>query len=441
MINSFLILFGKFVISLSKFFNLGSGSTWPGHIALKLNPNFIRQILDSHPKGVKPKVIIIAGTNGKTTTGKLITEILRSINKSVLHNAAGANLLNGLASTLIKGSSLYSLFSLPRSDPGRLKQSYLVFECDENALPEVIEQTNPDYVICLNLFRDQLDRYGEIDSIAKKWHKSFKKLNTNTTLILNVDDPQISFLSDDSKAKTLHFGLEAKSDGSQIEHGADSAHCPNCGSKLEYESVFFSHLGVWKCSNCQIKRPMLDISNLGFHPLVGTYNKYNTLAAYLFAKHEKIKYSVINEAFRNFTPAFGRQEKINYKGKNVQIFLSKNPTSFNESLQTIKFLGGKNLLFVLNDKIPDGLDVSWIWDVNLEEILEKQMNIAVSGDRVYDMVLRLKYAEQFTHVEQDLKKSINQMVEKLEENETLYILPNYSAMLEVRKVLTGRKIL
>lgn len=438
MLNLLIILLGKTIIFINNKLNLGSGSTWPGHIALNLNPNFIRQVLASHPKGVKLKVVIIAGTNGKTTTGKLISAILKTNNNSVLHNAAGANLLNGLASTLIRG---VNLVSFPRRDLGKLDADYLIFECDENALPQVISQTNPDYIVCLNLFRDQLDRYGEIDSIAKKWHEKFKKLKKETTLILNADDPQISFLETGTGAKTLHFGLEAKSDNSKIEHGADSAYCPKCGSKLEYESVSFSHLGIWRCQNCQLKRPTLDVSNITFHPLVGTYNKYNALAAYLFAKNEKIKESVINEAFRNFTPAYGRGEKINYKGKNVQIFLSKNPTSLNESLQTIKFLGGKNLLFVLNDKIPDGLDVSWIWDVNLEEILEKQMNIAVTGDRVYDMALRLKYSEQFTHVEPNLKKAINKMLENLEPGETLYMLPNYSAMLDVRKLLTGRKIL
>lgn len=427
MLNILSVLLGKLIILFSSKLNIGSGSTWPGHIALSLNKNFIKQIL----KKSDAKVILIAGTNGKTTTGRLTTSIIRENGNSYLQNKAGANLLNGLASALVKGAKLN----------GVIPQDYLIFECDEYALPKIIDQTNPDYVICLNLFRDQLDRYGEIDSIAKKWHEKFKKLKKDTTLILNVDDPQISYLETGTGAKTLHFGLDSTSENSKIEHGADSAHCPKCGNKLEYESVSFSHLGIWSCLNCSLKRPTLDVSNITFHPLVGTYNKYNALAAYLFAKNEKIKDSVINKAFRNFTPAYGRGEKISYKNKNVQIFLSKNPTSLNESLQTVKFLGGKNLIFVLNDKIPDGQDVSWIWDVNLEEILEKQINITVTGDRVYDMALRLKYAEHFTHVEPNLEKAINRTVEGLEKNETLYILPNYSAMLEVRKILTGRKIL
>ncbi|EKD86169.1 MAG: hypothetical protein ACD_37C00434G0001 [uncultured bacterium] len=437
MLNFFVILFGKAFISLSKLLNLGNGSTWPGHIALNLNSNFVKDLLRSNPRGRKLKALIIAGTNGKTTTGKLITEILRSNGNSVIENASGANLLNGLASAIIKGSSL---FDSARPGLAVLKQDYLIFETDENALPQVLNETNADYVICLNLFRDQLDRYGEIDSIAKKWHSSFEKLGPNTTLILNADDPQIAYLADGIKAKTLYFGLSEKGNDKTL-HGADSTHCPKCLEKLEFETVFFSHLGIWKCPNCKLKRPTTDIEELSQYPLEGKYNKYNALAASLFATNESIGQDKITISFNNFTPAFGRQEKLTYKGKNVQIFLSKNPTSFNESLSTVKDLKGKDLLILLNDRIPDGLDVSWIWDINFEEILNKEFNVGVSGDRVYDMALRLKYAEQFTHIDPDPKVMLNKMVEALKSDETLYILPNYSAMLDIRKILTGRKIL
>ena len=167
MINLFSIFLGKVIIFLSNSFNLGSGSTWPGHIALKLNTNFIQQMLAFHPWGGKLKTVIIAGTNGKTTTGKLITEILKSNSKKVIHNSAGANLLNGLASTLVNGTSF------ARPGLAKLNADYLIFESDEYALPEVIKQTHPDYIVCLNLFRDQLDRYGEVDTIAKNCRSSF----------------------------------------------------------------------------------------------------------------------------------------------------------------------------------------------------------------------------------------------------------------------------
>ena len=437
MINIISIILGKAVIFLSNTLKIGSGSTWPGHIALKLNPNFIKDILRSHLPGGKLKIIIIAGTNGKTTTGRLVTSVIRENNKTYLQNKAGANLINGLASAIIKGASI---LSLARRDPDRLNQDYLIFESDENALSEVLQQTNPDYVIVLNLFRDQLDRYGEVNTIAKKWQEAFANLSLKTKLILNADDPLIAYLSKKTKAKAVFFGLSEKSHN-KLEHGADTLFCPECNSKLEFSSVFFSHLGIWNCPNCNLKRPKVSLSKLDKYPLVGTYSKYNSLAAALFAKEEKISQINVQKAFKTFTPAFGRQEEINYKGKNVQLFLSKNPTSFNESLSTVNELGGKNILLVLNDRIPDGLDVSWIWDINFSDYLGKDINIGVAGDRVYDMGLRLKYEEQFSHVFSKLEEAVYKMVYNLDKNETLFILPNYSAMLEVRKILTGKKIL
>lgn len=427
MITMFAILLGKLIMSISNVFNLGSGSTWPGHIALSVNKSFIKEIL----KKSDTKVILVAGTNGKTTTARLITSIIRENNKSYLQNKAGANLINGLASALIQGSSLN----------GKLDKNYLIFESDENALPNIIEQTNPDYIVCLNLFRDQLDRYGEVDSVARRWQKSFSKLTDKTTLVLNADDPQIAYLSNSTKAKIAYFGLDKLNGESELKHGADSTHCPNCLNVLIFSSVSFSHIGIWECIKCNLKRPTPDVSTVKYYPLSGTYNKYNCLAATLLATKEGIIDEKINSAFKSFTPAFGRQEKLKYKNKNIQIFLSKNPTSFNESLTTVRQLGGKNLLILLNDRIPDGLDVSWIWDINFEELLQKDMTLTVSGDRIFDMGLRLKYAENFTHVIPDPSMAIDAIIEKIEMDETLYILPNYSAMLDIRKVITGKKIL
>lgn len=421
------IIIGKIIIYLNNFLNIGSGSTWPGHIALKINKNFIKSTFAKS----QSKLIIVAGTNGKTTTSRIITSLIRENNKTYLQNKAGANLINGLASAVIQGASV----------SGKLEKDYLIFEADENALPELIKQTNPEYIVCLNLFRDQLDRYGEVNSIARRWQKSFSSLTNKTTLILNADDPQIAYLGHKTKAKIAYFGLEKINEETKLKHGADSTHCPNCMHELKFNSVSFSHIGIWECPKCKLKRPTPEIENIKYYPLKGTYNKYNCLAASLFAKKEGISSDKIYSAFKTFTPAFGRQEKLKYKGKNIQIFLSKNPTSFNESLVTIKELGAKNLLILLNDRIPDGLDVSWIWDINFEEILEKDINIAVSGDRVYDIGLRLKYAQNFTHVIPSSKEALNTMVDNLEKNETLFILPNYSAMLNIRKVITGKKIL
>ena len=424
--NILILTFGKLISSISKFLNLGNGSTWPGHMALKLNKNFVKETI-----GSKTKVILVAGTNGKTTTSAFISHIFKRNGFSVVQNESGANLLNGAASAIIQGIKPFS---------SKIDQDYLILEVDENNLPLVINQTNASYVIALDLFRDQLDRYGEIDSIIKKWRDAFEKLNTNATLILNADDPQVSYLGKNLKSRVKYFGLN-ENDQEIIEHGADSIFCPKCKHLLNYKSITFSHLGNWFCSNCNEKRPNPSVSEFEIYPIPGTYNKYNVLAAVLLAIDEKLSDKQIAEALKSFKPAFGRQEEFLIYNKKIKIFLSKNPTSFNESLSTISDLKAKNLLIVLNDRIPDGLDVSWIWDTNTS-LLKGISNITVSGDRAYDMGLRIKYSELNNfQIYESLSRAIKQSLEKTLQDETLFILPTYSAMLETRKILTGRKIL
>lgn len=425
--NFLIVYICKLISLVSRIANLGNGSTWPGHIALKLNKNFVNDYLQNS----KTKTILIVGTNGKTTTSKLIRTILKKNGKTFLHNKSGANLLNGVASSIIFSTNLFT----------KLDKDFAIFEIDENALSVITNSINPDYIVAINLFRDQLDRYGELNSISKKWTDAISKLK-DTTLILNADDPEIAFLGKNSKLKTLYFGLEENELKNQVlQHGADSLLCPNCGFKLTFKSYYFSHLGDYECINCKFMRPKPDLSKFSFYPLTGTYALYDIFASVLLAKTIGIKDSEIESALREFKPAFGRQETINYMGKDIQIFLAKNPISFNESLSTIKDLGGKNLLIILNDNIPDGLDISWIWDIEFESILEKDMNVTVAGERKYDMALRLKYAGQFVFIAENIEQAINKIVSNLEPDEKLFVLPNYSAMLETRKILTGKEIL
>lgn len=449
MLNNSLILGGKLISKFFRMINLGDGSTWPGHIALSAKQNFIKEILKANPY---LKIIIVAGTNGKTTTASLIKTALKKNGKKVFQNKSGANLLNGIASSLIINSDL----------SGKLSYDFAIFEIDENALPQVLKECTPDYLIILNLFRDQLDRYGEINTIAEKWKKSISKLTDKTTLILNADDPQIAYLglsvipdydrgSMDShfygNDKILYFGLDDSNNYNRTsQHAVDSNYCPSCGNKLTYKQIVFSHLGDWHCTKCGLKRSKLDLDNFPIYPLPGIYNKYNTHAAVLLLKDAGLKIDEIKKSFKNFIPAFGRQEKILYKNRDVQIFLSKNPTSFNQSFQTICDLDGQTILIVLNDRIPDGRDVSWIWDVDLPQISNFK-NIALAGDRVYDMALRLKYELGISNYElrvktfEDLKQAIDIGIDLVKNNETLFMLPTYSAMLETRKILTGKKIL
>jgi lipid II isoglutaminyl synthase (glutamine-hydrolysing) len=427
MINILIILFGKTFSFFSKHLNLGHGSTWPGHIALKLNPHFIIQIL----KNSKTRIILVTGTNGKTTTAKLLQTILENNGKKVVLNSSGANLLNGVASSLILKSDF----------KGKLTEDFVIFEVDENTLPQIVRIIEPDFIIALNLFRDQLDRYGEIDTIARKWKEAYAKL-PSTQLILNADDPQIAYLGENLR-HVHYFGLDLQG-SDKSEHAADSILCPRCGKRLNFTSHYFSHLGDWSCQSCGLVRPKSEADKDIFLPLEGTYAIYDIQAAALLSKLIGLTKNQINQGLKNFQPAFGRQEIIKIDGKNVQFFLSKNPTSFNESLRAIAQKNAKNLLIVLNDRIPDGTDVSWIWDIDFETLIKSNMNLYLAGDRVYDLALRIKYAGitiSEKNIFENLNDAIGKGINETKRNQTFYILPTYSAMLEARKILTGKKIL
>lgn len=420
--NFFIVLFGKILSKLIVLLNLGGGATWPGHIALVLNPKFIREIL----RGSKTKIILVAGTNGKTTTSKLIQHILETSGETTLHNASGANLINGIASSLILDSNLL----------GRMNKNFAILEVDENTLPHALKEFTPDFVLLLNLFRDQLDRYGEVNTIAQNWEKAIKKLPKKTTLILNANDPVIAFLK--GNGQSFYFSLDENSSIKHVQDWADSVFCPSCNSRLNFSKIYFSHIGIWDCRNCGLKTPKPDITN-SFFPLLGTYNKLNALAAVLTARKTGIAETAIEKSLKSFNPAFGRQEKIRINGRIIQILLSKNPTGFNESLNTIK--NAKYVLLALNDRIPDGRDVSWIWDIDFENY-RKFAKVLVTGDRTFDLALRFKYASfKNFDTEPNLEKAIKKAINKTPKNQTLHILPTYSAMLEIRKILTGKKIL
>lgn len=419
------ILTGKLFLLLVQLGNFGRGSTWPGHIALKYNKHFVKDILRKNPK---LKVIIVVGTNGKTTTSQMIHHILEKSGKRVFQNKSGANLLNGIASTVIDHASI----------SGEIPYDFAIFEVDENALPQVLKQIAPIIVVLLNLFRDQLDRYGELNTIQKKWENSL--LDKNIICVTNADDPRMTFIASENHTPVRYFGVKGKHKMLKND-AADSLFCPRCGNTLTYTTVVYSHLGDWYCKECKLHRPSLDIERLSKYPLEGTYNEYNANAAVLVCTVLGISKKEAEEKLSAFKAAFGRQEIIKVGNKNVQIFLSKNPASFNQSLETIMSKKPTQLLLVLNDRIPDGRDVSWIWDTDIEEHDLSRTQIYVSGDRYFEMALRMKYAGKKVFCESQLTKAISDALIDTPPNETLYILPTYSAMLDVRKVLTGRKIL
>ena len=438
----------KTVTSLVRLLRLGAASVLPGDIARRFQPKVLPLLFGQVRRGV----ILIVGTNGKTTTSLLLRTILERQGWRVTHNATGANLINGLVTALLENTNLI----------GQLDADYAILEVDENVLPVVLRSCQPQFILGLNLFRDQLDRYGEVDTISQRWKSAIcslaqrsanAPLPNETVVILNADDPTLSYLGQQLPQKVLFFGLsEPEHYLDEIPHAVDSIYCPSCGHPLDYKGVYLSHLGDYHCPKCGFSKSQLAVDS-GEWPqiLIGIYNKYNTLAAGLVACEMGIDTDAIFDTVKNFRAAFGRAEELEVNGKHVRILLSKNPVGMNETIRAVNDIqkngGASTKLLVLNDRTPDGTDVSWIWDVDTEKLVASGGTIVVSGDRVYDMALRLRYSQTDGDnnfkliVKEDLQDAIATALEHTPADETLHILPTYSAMLEVRGLLTGRKIL
>ena len=432
----------KTVTGIVRSLGLGAASVLPGEISRRLHSRLLPLLFEQVSQGV----IVVVGTNGKTTTALLLKQILSDRGYTVVHNSSGANLINGLITALLSSADM----------TGKISADYAILEVDENILPLLLQDCQPKYILALNLFRDQLDRYGEVDTIAQRWGKAISPLPADTTIILNADDPTLSSLGQQLKQKVLYFGLnEPDLYLAEIPHAVDSIYCPRCGHLLDYQGVYLSHLGDYHCPSCGFEKSKVTLASQK-HPqiLIGVYNKYNTLAASVLTQSIGIKTEDIYKTVQNFKAAFGRAEELEIEQKQVRIMLAKNPVGMNETIRAVNDLkkaGKSNVtLLVLNDRIPDGTDVSWIWDVDTEELVKLGGTLIVSGDRVYDMALRLAYSSESVDpektnfklvVKEDLPEAISTALEYTKLAETLHIIPTYSAMLEVREILVGRKIL
>ncbi len=447
------LILGKVIGATSRLLNVGGGSTLPGRVARRVYPGFVPSMVAGLPLGCA----LVTGTNGKTTTATLLASILDNAGMTPVHNRTGANLMAGIASALIRESDL----------SGKLAARIGLFEVDEAALPSAINDTAPRLVLVNNLFRDQLDRYGELDTLAGKMRSAIMGMWPTSTVALNADDPLVASIGHGLEQEVVYYGIEATGSryaSSTMQHAADSKHCAGCGAPLIYDYYLFGHMGLYRCASCGRERPdpqilATDLRMVGMDgtrctlrypggsaqlsiPLPGLYNVYNILAAMTAGLVLGVDPAIITGSIEEFTAAFGRVERVKSGDKNILMILAKNPAGFNEVIRTLATEPGrKDVLLALNDNIADGRDVSWIWDVDFEMFRDRLLNVVCSGIRAWDMALRVKYselAEQSLMVDPDLEAALDAALDKVVPGGTLYVVPTYTAMLDLRRIMVRR---
>lgn len=427
----------------------GGGTTLPGRVLLRLEPEAIARLGTGLDRGTT----IVSATNGKTTTAGMIAGILAADGRHPVHNRAGSNMTWGVATALLE----------QRGHEG-------LFEVDEAWLPRVTEQLDPSLIVLGNLFRDQLDRYGEMEALAEEWAKTVATRVGRTRFVLNADDPLIADLGRDAEGArregVLYFGIEDPAQAlPELQHAFDAKHCRRCGHPYAYERAFVGHLGHYSCPSCGAERPSPEVAATEIElrgmdgsrsrvrtpegeieldlPLPGLYNVYNALAAVAAGLQLGVAPERIGAALGDMRAAFGRVETIPVEGKPVSILLIKNPAGANEVLRTLLLEsreGGEiDLWIALNDRIADGRDVSWVWDADFELLAGGVRRVVCAGTRAPEMALRLKYAgwdESRIEVVPEIAASLDAAVHGAEGR--LFALPTYTALLELRKLLADR---
>lgn len=415
-------------------------STLPGKYAFKFDPDFLKTASAQLPG----KLVVVCGTNGKTTTNNLIASAMEAEGLRTVCNRAGANMLNGVAAAFAKEMSF----------AGRLKADCASIEADEATMPLLFDHLAPDIICVTNLFRDQLDRYGEIDIASELLKKAFAKA-PDAIYVLNADDPVTSVFGEGRR--TVYYGIAQNPDMSCCEEIRDGSSCQICGSPLEYEYYNYGQLGQYHCRNCNYHNPAVafgaenirivdgtldfDIngqndaaSSVAVHihtGVAGLYNVYNMLTAFVACSLAGISARVTEQVLISQKPEPGRMSQFNINGKCVYLILSKNPTGFNQSVTTVlNDHREKDIMLVLNDNPQDGEDVSWIWDVDFEAMKKSEAgHYTITGQRRYDMYLRLKYAgydESVLSVSPTIQSALEEVLQS--SFGLCYVLVNYTAM-------------
>jgi lipid II isoglutaminyl synthase (glutamine-hydrolysing) len=427
----------------------GGGTSLPGKVLTRLDPQAIERLAGRLPAGCA----VISSTNGKTTTAAMAAAILERAGTTLVHNRAGANMAGGVASTLLEAARR----------GGTIDGQLGLFELDEFWLDRVVPQLRPRAVLLGNLFRDQLDRYGELETIADRWAATVAGLPAGAALACNADDPLIADLGR-HHAGTRYFGVEDPAMASaQMQHAADSKHCRRCGHAYEYDAIYMGHLGVYHCPNCGQRRPDPTVSahdirlhgtrsaSFSLHagaerveidlPLPGLYNVYNALGAATLCLGLGVGLEAIAAGLAAVSPAFGRAERVTIGRQELSILLIKNPAGANEILRTLALEPSElDLLAILNDRTADGRDISWIWDADFEMLAGGARQVTCAGTRAAELALRLKYAglpADRLRVVPALGPALDAALRTSEQGQ-IFALPTYTALLELRSELQRR---
>ena len=428
--------------ALSRIAGRGGGTTLPGKLLWKLDPGAIDLLARRLPQGS----VLISATNGKTTTTAMVAEILRP-SVRVAHNRSGANLVSGVASTLLHAGG---------AELG-------LFEVDEAALPEIARRVRPKALLLGNLFRDQLDRYGELETIAGRWRAAIEQLR-DAMLVVNGDDPQVGDLATVHGNATV-FGIDDPAHARPaLQHAADSKYCLRCGTPYDYAAAYVGHLGDYHCPNCGHHRPKLDVRATSiqldgldgstFHlespsgsaeirlALPGLYNVYNAVGAAALTLALGAPMDDVVAGLSRFSAAFGRFERIPIGERRLLTLLIKNPAGANEAVRTIVDAGAPKLAVIaLNDEIADGRDVSWIWDVDFEPLIDGLDHLVATGSRAAELGLRFAYGgldRDRIEVVPDLAAALDRGLELTPAGGELTLLPTYTAMLALRRIVASR---
>ncbi len=410
-------------------------------MALKLDNNVLSTAAADY------KVILITGTNGKTTTTSMVCNMLKDSGKHVISNHTGANMLPGITACFIEHFS----FSKDK------EEKFAVIEVDEANVKLITEYISPEIITVTNLFRDQLDRYGEVYTTLRKILEGIEK-SPASKLVLNGDESLLGDLGLPNQC--IYYGFETSPEmDKKIDVNADAKFCKKCKSPYKYHYLTYNHLGSFYCDNCGYQRPDLKYSvneineqspegslveinhNQYYINVPGTYNIYNALCGFAIAKELNIDNKVIFNSLKSQKSSFGRQETINIEGKQVKIILVKNPAGYDQAISTVsldeRFV---SLAILLNDNYADGRDVSWIWDVKFEKLAQLNLDkVIISGLRLYDMAIRLKIAglpnEKF-FISEEYEEVLKEMISA--ESNIVYILATYTAMINFRKFLKSK---